>query len=349
MAKKHKHPEHVNNERWLVSYADFITLLFAFFVVLFSSSQVDRSKTNKMSLAIQAAFSSFSIFKERAGKLSVFTAGENGAVEEQAGKGRSVILSKVQMPLKREDTYESILLPAKIEYLDEGFIADITGDEELSSNAGYLSSEEQALAKAQRDIMGLLEKKKFKNKVSVRQDERGVVLSIRDIGLFENGDEILSPQSKELLSGLGYILSIIPNQIRIEGHSDNQTPTNLKYESNWELSVFRSTFIVRWLIKTFNLDPTRFVAVGYGEYRPIADNATEEGRKLNRRIDIILLTERSADFQQYSSQEFKRIPLTVEMPVPENKENLQQEGEQDKSLINTMVPQEALTQSEQQH
>lgn len=290
--KKHAHEEHVNHERWLVSYADFITLLFAFFVVLFSSSQVDRSKTNKMSLAIEAAFSRFSLFKEQAGELNLM--GTNGKV---ASSRKSVITSEEGAPL--------FMAPELMdESSDEQSVRYNMGPGELSENVGVPSTVEKAMQRAQQDLTKLLDKHQLAASVGIGWDERGLVVSVRDVALFKSGVDELTPESKIVLDNVAQMISRLPNQVRIEGHTDDRSP-GAPFDSNWQLSSARATHIVEWLVQEFDIDPSRLVAVGYGQYRPVADNKSEPGRQRNRRVDIVILSEQAAK---------KEAPLPMNLP-----------------------------------
>lgn len=281
MSKKHKHPEHVNLERWLVSYADFITLLFAFFVVLFASSQVDRSKTKKMALAIESAFNRFSIFRDQPGNPM--------SQGEELGSGGNA--NQYHEYLVEQDHEKMVFTPQLIES-EEGGLAPPTADEALDINTGFMSSQEQALAHARRDLLKLLEQYKLDATIKVKWDERGVIISVRDAGIFESGAEKLTIKSEQFLREVARIVSQIPNQVRVEGHTDNKKTD--AFNSNWALSSARASYIIEWFLREYKMNPARFSAVGYGEYRPIADNSIEEGRQQNRRVDIILLSEAAA-------------------------------------------------------
>lgn len=283
MSKKKKHAEHANHERWLVSYADFITLLFAFFVVLFSSSQVDRSKSNKMALAIEAAFDHFSLFKDQAGELNVMggegtpSTSQVSSIRESASKNGETLV--IVPELADGDQNDGILVKPK-------------GDKRLRDQYGLLTTEEILIARTQRKIMDVLEKKKMTGTAVVVQDDSGLIIRLQNAGIFETGADKMTPESYDLLKSVGGLISGMPNQIRVEGHTDNQLPG--KYGSNWELSSARASYVARWLIQEEHLDPKRVSVTGYGEYRPIADNATPEGRMKNRRVDIIVLSKQAA-------------------------------------------------------
>ena len=274
MSKKHKHEEHVNHERWLVSYADFITLLFAFFVVLFSSSQVDRSKTNKMALAMEAAFEEFSIFKEGGGELDIL--GKNVKAPgdgDESGKRASYD------PNHFFKSADEISMSDASSGIGQGYGFDETGKP---------IDEGMAFSRVTKDLMTLLDRLKIQSAVSVSKDEDGITISMNESGMFESGSRELSKKSEDVLRGIGSIMMRLPrNDIRIEGHTDNRSNWS---NTNWDLSADRATSVVKWFLGNFHLDPARFAAVGFGEYHPIADNDTEDGRRRNRRVDIVIVS-----------------------------------------------------------
>ncbi|MGE5552334.1 MAG: flagellar motor protein MotB [Betaproteobacteria bacterium] len=124
---------------------------------------------------------------------------------------------------------------------------------------------------------------------TVLPQERGVVIRFEDRVFFDTGQAELKPEAVETGRKLAEYLRRIPNQVRIEGHADNVPIHNTRYASNWELSVARATRFLTFLQVTGNLPPERLSAAGYGEYRPVAPNDTEEGRRKNRRVDVVLL------------------------------------------------------------
>lgn len=124
---------------------------------------------------------------------------------------------------------------------------------------------------------------------SLESVERGVIIHFTDRVLFDLGKAALKPEAKEVLRALAEELKMWGNHIRVEGHTDNLPIRTAPYPSNWELSTARATEVLRYLIEVGGLAPERLSAAGYGEYRPIASNETEEGRARNRRVDIVLL------------------------------------------------------------
>ena len=141
--------------------------------------------------------------------------------------------------------------------------------------------------------------------LSVSMDERGVTIHIQDNVLFRSGEAELKPASLHLLDSIAHVLRRIPNDIRIEGHTDNVPIASDRFPSNWHLSVHRAMSTGYYFIKEFGIDPEKVAVVGYGDRRPVTANDTEEGRARNRRVDIIILM--SAVTQSLSTQRQQAI------------------------------------------
>lgn len=251
---------HANHERWLVSYADFITLLFAFFVVLYASSQVDQRKVGKLALAIQVAFQ----------ELGVFPA------------------STTQIPLDVNDPmpFSTVQAIQNVERTAElGSVA--------SSPTGSLAgaSDETDLATLQSELEQALHGEIARHQVSLRREADGLVVSLREFGFFDSGSAAIKPESLPALDRIASILAIRTCRLRIEGHTDNVPIHTAQIASNWELSTDRATELVRLLIVGHRFAPERLSAAGYAEYHPIASNLTAQGRAQNRRVDIVILSE----------------------------------------------------------
>lgn len=125
--------------------------------------------------------------------------------------------------------------------------------------------------------------------VDITVQERGVVVRFADQVLFDSGRAVLKPESRRILDRVADSLRRWPNQIRVEGHTDNVPIHNEQFPSNWELSTARATRVLRYLVEEQGLQPTRLAAVGYGEFRPLRPNDTPADRAVNRRVDIVLL------------------------------------------------------------
>jgi chemotaxis protein MotB len=232
---------HVNHERWLVSYADFITLLFAFFVVLYSSAQVDKRKVGQLAVAIQAAFQDLGAFAP-AGAATPSTSTVPSAVPRNSP-------ALPQAPPFNE-------MKVLQEQLKQTLAVEIG-----------------------------------KKEVSIHMSPEGLVLSLREVGFFDSGSAAMRPQGLAAFSRVVKILQEEPHRLRIEGHTDNIPIHTRRFASNWELSTARATEVVRLLIMRYDFSPDRLSAAGYGEFHPVADNATLDGRQSNRRVDVVVLSE----------------------------------------------------------
>lgn len=236
---KKRAQQHGNHERWILSYADFVTLLFAFFVVLYSSAQVDKAKMTSLSSAIAAGFQELGV---------------------GAGQGAAPIVVPGTIPA-------AYTHPARPQAATDAILRRLESD---------LSPELQSHA------------------ISLRQTPEGLVLSLHEIGFFDSGSSDMRASSTSTFDRIGSVVASSGSNLRIEGHTDNVPIHTVHFHSNWELSTARAAEIIRLLITRENISPERLSAAGYGEYHPVADNATEEGRRLNRRIDIVIITARQA-------------------------------------------------------
>ncbi|SHG47468.1 chemotaxis protein MotB [Thermosyntropha lipolytica DSM 11003] len=125
--------------------------------------------------------------------------------------------------------------------------------------------------------------------VTTTVNEKGLQIIIRDVALFDSGKADIKPEAMPILRDLSVILASLDNNIEVSGHTDNLPINTPQFPSNWELSTQRALNVMKFLLQNPDLDPARFSVVGYGEYRPIANNATVQGRAMNRRVEILLL------------------------------------------------------------
>lgn len=259
MAKK-KHAEHVNHERWLVSYADFITLLFAFFVVLFSSGQADKKKQQKFASAFQHAFSQMALFDP---------ASKNPAPNDSAGANPDAEPRPLELPIEASDA--------------------VSG--KMSAETAHQVAEKLAKIVQQKQKAGEL----GKADVELRRTQEGFTLSLHEGAFFDSGSAEL--RSDAVTTLLGIAASLPDAEIRVEGHTDNLPIHSATYASNWELSTARAAAIGRFLLEHSHLNPGHLAVAGYAEFHPVASNATAEGRAKNRRVDIVFLTAPAEDKQ----------------------------------------------------
>jgi chemotaxis protein MotB len=254
---------HANHERWLVSYADFITLLFAFFVVLYASAQVDQRKVGRLAMAIQVAFQQLGVFPA-SGVAIPLPVNQN--------------LPLTAPPLS-EQTRQRIEPPPTVPSA-----ADDT-DSDLNDND---------LTTLQSELQDALQNEIAAHSVALHRETDGLVISLREFGFFDSGSVTIKPTAMPALDRIASLLAIRTCRLRIEGHTDNVPIHTSQITSNWELSTARATELVRLLILRYRFSPERLAAAGYAEYHPIASNATPQGRAQNRRVDLVILSEHLA-------------------------------------------------------
>jgi chemotaxis protein MotB len=233
--RKKQPEEHENMERWLITYADLITLLLAFFILMYTMSKQDSKKYQEVAAHLKAIFT---------GSNAVLATG--------------TVAGKVPIELSFKGGVEDIA--ALKEQLEKELRE--TGD------------------KGAADAM---------QAISVISDERGLVLRAMEKAFFDTGKADLTTRARSALDGIVPMLTTMPNQVRVEGHTDNVPINTSEFRSNWELSVRRATEVVRYLVERQGFPPDRISASGYAEYRPIASNDTAEERAKNRRIEIIIV------------------------------------------------------------
>jgi len=248
-------PQH-NQDRWLVSYADFITLLFAFFVVMYSAAQVDKRKIGHLAMAIQVAFQ----------RLGVFPASADAVSADNAAP----------IPLHPIPSAESGRQPA-------------VWQREGPPEGTPAAPEDADLERLKQELRQTLALEISRQEVALRTAPDGLVISLREIGFFDTGSAQIKDDSAPAFSRMASLLQQHKYRIRIEGHTDNVPVHNSQFKSNWELSTARATELIRLLIVKYSYAPERLSAVGYAEYHPIATNDTPEGRAQNRRVDVVIL------------------------------------------------------------
>lgn len=252
MKDRRKPTIHINHERWLVSYADFVTLLFAFFVVLYASAQIDKRKAADLSGAIETAFQQLGMQYPVAGATARAAAG-------------------TQLPGSE-------------------------APEDLNRVAASMAGRQSAVHKKEDfdDIRTELEKALWpeikRNEVLLHMEPDGLVVSLREIGFFDSGAAVIKPGAEKAFARVAAILREHACAVRIEGHTDTVPIHTPQFASNWELSTARATEIVKSLTEEYGVPSTSLSAAGYGEFHPVADNATAKGRQLNRRVDLVILT-----------------------------------------------------------
>ncbi|MDN6857436.1 flagellar motor protein MotD [Pseudomonas sp. CAN2814] len=240
MPRRRRHEEHENHERWLVSYADFITLLFAFFVVMYSISSINEGKYKILSETL----------------TGVFNQPDRSVRPIPVGEERP----RTQQP--------------------DQSISDPQDEGQAQGNPDSLQQISDSVRQAFGDLIST-------DQLSVRGNELWIEITLNSSLLFSSGDAIPNDAAFEIIEKVAKILSPYRNPVHVEGFTDNVPIHNAQYPTNWELSTARAASIVRMLAQD-GLDAGRLAAVGYGEFQPVADNATADGRARNRRVVLVI-------------------------------------------------------------
>jgi chemotaxis protein MotB len=263
--KKHHEEGEGNMERWLLSYADFITLLMVFFIIMYAMSKVDTVKYAAM-----------------ANSLSVVLSGQSMSIMEAQGPSLVQGISGQQVPAGLDQTQ------ANQGQLDEvkKQIQEFVNSQKLESavkDTGQTST-------------------KLGDYIVIMEQERGLVISFKDALLFSSGSDVLNSQARGIIKQVGSALSKVPNFIRVEGHTDNLPISTSKFPSNWELSVMRASNVVHVLAEDAGISPDRLSVIGYGEYRPLVANMDAATQSMNRRVDVVILKKKYDYFEPNPSQ-----------------------------------------------
>ncbi|MCY6354011.1 flagellar motor protein MotB [Clostridium sp. ZS2-4] len=223
------------NEEWLATYADTITLILTFFVLLYSFSSIDAVKFQRISSSLQSVLSGKS---------------DDSILEFNMSGEVPIVGAPIDMGPKQTGTTES----------------------------------EQMYKK----IKGFIDSNNLKDTIQIKTDSRGVIMELKDNVLFDIGKAEIKNSSKAILDKINSLISTFPNEVIVEGHTDNVPINTAKYPSNWELSTQRAVNVLKYFVQVKRQNPQRFQAAGYGEYRPIAPNSNDTNRAKNRRVNILI-------------------------------------------------------------
>jgi chemotaxis protein MotB len=239
--------EPANQDRWLVSYSDFITLLLAFFVVPFASSYRDSQTIKKLSQSIHIGFQ----------QLGAFSGGAEvtGAAYLNLSPDPSKYSPQIAQP--------------------------------ATSNAS--DSTALDIVQLRKQLEAAIGQELRNHEVVMRVTPEGFVISLNELGFFNSGQAVLLPGAATKIQRIAKVLALHGLDLRVEGHSDNQPIHTVQFHSNWELSTARAMAVMLLLVDDSGFDPAKICVTGFGQYRPVADNATPDGRRLNRRVDLVVV------------------------------------------------------------
>ncbi|MHB1667279.1 MAG: flagellar motor protein MotD [Thiomonas sp.] len=288
MARKKQQEEHENHERWLVSYADFITLLFAFFVVMYSISSLNEGKYKVLSQTL----------------VTAFTGQPKSPEPIQTGQPHSNTPSVIDLPP----------LPRPTSFAPIPTMAHPAHGPKSGATPPPVDPVEQQLEAIAQAMAARLASQIRQGEVQVRMTPMGVVIDIHDDLLFASGQAALSPVAQGLLQEVAGVLAGLPYQVRINGYTDDKPIHTAQFQSNWALSAMRAVSVVNMLIQQ-NVSPGLLIAAGYGQYHPIASNATPEGRAANRRVSIVIVSPEQPKNADTALHEGGIVPPAAPIPA----------------------------------
>lgn len=280
--RRKKQEEHVNLERWLVSYADFITLLFAFFVVMYAISSVNEGKYRVLSDTLNE------VFQSRPTSPSPIQF--DNALQNQPSM--SVEPDFIDIPVPEHD--ENLTPPENPEL--ETLSQDIT----------------QAVQPLIDDDL-----------INIKKTDFWLEIDIKSSILFSSGGAELSEDAEDVLATIASLLKDYPNDVQVEGFTDNIPIKTKLFPSNWELSSSRAASVVH-LFEEEGVSPKRMLAIGYGQYRPKEDNATERGRNANRRVNLVVLGQ--GDQRTLMQQRNQGLKQAIQSTEEKSERNVPSQG-----------------------
>jgi len=277
-----EHEEHVNHEAWVIPYADMLTLLMALFLMLWATSSSDEAKFAALADSLREAFGNGTGENEL-----VVTVGGAGFLEgQESGVTGGDLDVEVKKPTNDELTTAALAGPQnRVTKADQAMKRE-------QEKAALKKAEDEELKKAQEQIAASAAAAGVAGEIKFRREERGLVVTIvTDNVLFESGSSVLEPKGQSIVRLVTEVLRNVPNDVVVEGHTDNSPIKTFQYPSNWELSSLRGTAVLRFMIERVNYDANRIAASGFGETRPVDTNDTAAGRAANRRVEIVVLAE----------------------------------------------------------
>jgi chemotaxis protein MotB len=306
--KKHEEEEHENHERWLVSYADMVTLLMCLFIVLFAMSQVDQKKFEQLGSGLADAFGNTSI---------VYPSGS------AASSDKGMVPAPVDLGREAAGAANSTVKGTEFDKVTQEAVNRARAKE----NAAAATSQYASLKEIERRVDAALVKAGYPRTARYKIDERGLTVSIvTDKVLFDNARADLRPAGARILDTVAPTLRDLPNAVTVEGHTNHlQLRNSPVFASNWELSAIRATTVLRRLVAVGHVSESRLSASGYAEKRPLVSPDQPSAITLNRRVDLIVLStapaEANALLPTLSRADTSPVPSAAQIPTSDTQEH----------------------------
>jgi chemotaxis protein MotB len=280
MARKKKHEEHINTEAWAIPYGDLVTLLFALFTVMYAVSSVNEGKFRVLSDSMIAAFRGApkSVHPINLGEKEEGKGGEKPLVGIAPTALMKLAATQVQPPVN----------PNALGRGGEQETQDTKDGKDSTGGPGGPDDPSGTLNRMQQQVQDAMQSLIDSKMVKVKRNSLWLEVEINTDILFPSGSAGFSEEALPVLDKLAGVLKPFPNQIRVEGHTDDRPIRTAAFPSNWELSAARAASVVHEFTKA-GVDPLHLEIVGFGEYRPIQANDSVAGRNANRRVAILIL------------------------------------------------------------
>lgn len=266
MARKAKREEHVNHERWLITYADLITLLLVFFIIMYAMSKIDMAKYTVLAQALNFQFT-------------------KSDTVLPYGKG---VIGQVGKTMSDQDDNK---LNPSLDSTKTGQNSDKTKQFDNTKDNQYdKDKKEQDLQELLKQVQSYIQQNQLQTQVQAENTERGIAITLNDLLLFDLGKADLKPAAFPVLDKLGGFIATLNTKVSIEGHTDNlPLAPNNPLRDNWGLSNARSLSVLRYFKYNAGIDDKKLVSTGYADTKPVAENDSNANRQKNRRVEIVVL------------------------------------------------------------
>ena len=298
--RRHKHEDHVNHEAWAIPYGDLVTLLLAFFVVMYAISSVNEGKYRVLADALSSAFGGQprTVAPIQLGATQIRgSAFDRPSMQTPDSKSGPSSATPVSSPAMRQvldmPTFGAVARKAA-DGTGNGAKGNDSAKVENTELLGEVEGRNRQLHSLGRRIQQALSELVKQKLVTVRRGDSFLEVEIQSDILFASGSAAPSPVALSTVHKLADILRAEPNAVRVEGYTDNVPINTVAFRSNWELSSARAAGVVHELVDS-GVSAQRLAVVGFGEHQPVADNATIEGRNANRRVLLVILASPQGD------------------------------------------------------
>jgi chemotaxis protein MotB len=266
-----EHEEHENHERWLVSYADMMTLLMVLFIVMFAISSINQGKFDQLKQGLHNGF----------GTPQTMMAGGNNLLDS----GDGVAPDDPQIAAVASGGAGGVSVNSV-----KGVAPEQVAGLVKATEHAQVRKEVENLKKAEKALKAALARAGIPHGATFRFDERGLVVTIAtDKVLFESGSAALRRQGRRILDTIEPTLATLPNRISVDGHTNSVPIATDRYPSNWELSTDRAAGVLRYLARPGGIPVDRMSAAGYADTRPLRPASDPRALVVNRRVEIVVL------------------------------------------------------------